>query len=221
MRRIRPMSLCGLLAGVVFTATWIAGTLAQDRYSVRREDVSALAARTADEAWIVIAGLVITGALTAAFAPALHLAIAGGQGSKIGPALVAFAGLGIAGLGLLRNDCSSQTPACEARVDAEDVSWEHLAHDALSIPVFALAVVTPVVLARRLRADPRWFSFAPWSLATAALLAALFLVGGLEAIPGWHGLVQRVAVSLAFVWLGAAALRARAVLGEPSSAAMR
>jgi hypothetical protein len=192
----------------VFTVAWVAGTLAQDGYSARREDVSALAARTADAPWIVIAGLVVTGALVVAFAPALHVAVGRGRGSRLGPALVALAGIGIAGLGLLRNDCSTLTPACEARVDAGDVSWQHMTHDVLSVPTLALAVITPVVLARRFRADPLWASFAPWSLAAAAALAILLLLGGIEAIPGWDGLLQRAAVSVAFVWLGAAALRA-------------
>src|SRR5262249_26273374 len=160
--------LCGLLAPVVFTAAWVAGTLVQDRYSARREDVSALAARTADDAWIVITGLVLTGALTAAFAPALHRAVAAGRGSGLGPALVALGGIGIVGLGLLRNDCSSLRPACEARVNAGDVSWQHTAHDTLSGPVFVLAVAAPAVLALRFRADPLWKRFAPWSLATSA-----------------------------------------------------
>jgi hypothetical protein len=208
----RALALCGLAAPVVFTAAWIAGTLAQGDYSARREDVSALAARTAERPWIVIAGLVLTGVLTAAFAPALHFAVHGGRGSQVGPALVGLAGVGIVGLGVLRNDCSTATPACEARIEAGDVSWEHLAHDALSIPVFALAVVTPIVMTRRFRADPQWSWFARWSLPIAAALALLFLLGGLEVIPGSRGVVQRVAVSLAFLWLAAAAVRARKAL---------
>jgi Protein of unknown function (DUF998) len=211
---LRALALCGLAAPVVFTAAWIAGTLAQDDYSARREDVSALAARTAEHPWIVIAGLVLTGVLTAAFAPALHFAVHGGRGSQVGPALVGLAGVGIVGLGVLRNDCSTLTSACEARVEAGDVSWQHLAHDALSIPVFAIAVIGPIVLARRFRADPQWASFVPWSLVTAAALALLFLLAGVEAIPDSRGLVQRVAVSLAFLWLAAAAVRARLCLAR-------
>jgi hypothetical protein len=211
---IRALALCGLLAPVVFTAAWVAGTLAQDGYSARREDVSALAARTADDAWIVIAGLVATGLLTAAFAPALHLAVGAGRGSTLGPALVALGGIGIIGLGLLRNDCSSLTPTCRARVDAGDVSWQHTAHNALSGPVFALAVLAPAILTLRFRADPRWRNLVPWSLAISAVLGALFVIGGLEAVPGWDGFIQRVAVSLALIWLGAAAVRAFATLAE-------
>ena len=211
---LRALALCGLAAPVVFTVAWIAGTLAQDGYSARREDVSALAAQTADAAWIVITGLVLTGALTAAFAPALHVAVCGGRGSRIGPVLVALAGLGVMGLGLLRNDCSTLTSACKARVETGDVSWQHVAHDALSIPVFALAVIAPIVMAPRFRADPKWASFASWSLVTAAALTLLFLLAGIEAIPGWGGLVQRVAVSLAFLWLAAAAVRACVALAK-------
>jgi len=210
----RALALCGVAAPVVFTAAWVAGTLAQERYSPRREDVSALAARTADHPWIVISGLVITGALTAAFAPALHEAVGGGDGSRIGPVLVALAGVGVVGLAVLRNDCSTETTACEVRIDAGTVSWQHLAHDALSIPVFALAVLIPIVMTPRFRADPQWAVFARWSFATAAALALLFLLGGVEAIPGWRGVVQRVAVSLAFLWLATAAVRARLCLGR-------
>jgi hypothetical protein len=215
----RALALCGLAAPFVFTAAWVAGTLAQDSYSARREDVSALAAQTADAAWLVIAGLVLTGALTAAFAPALHIAVCGGRGSRLGPVLVALAGLGVIGLGLLRNDCSTATSACDGRVEAGDVSWQHLAHDALSIPVFAIAVIAPIVLARRFRADPQWTSFVPWSVVTAAALALLFLLAGVEAIPGWRGLVQRVAVTLAFLWLAVAAVRARVALARAAEIA--
>jgi hypothetical protein len=209
---MRALALCGVVAPVVFTAAWVAGTLVQDGYSPVREDLSALAARTADHAWIAVAGLVVTGVLTALFAPALHAAVGGGRGSRLGPALVALGGIGIVGLGLLRNDCSSLTPACEARVDAGDVSWEHTAHAVLSAPVFAFAVLAPFVLVRRFRADPVWAPFAPWSLAASVVLAALFILGGVEAVPGWDGLLQRLAVSLALLWLGASALRARAAL---------
>jgi hypothetical protein len=38
------------------------------------------------------------------------------------------------------------------------------------------------------------------------VLAGLFALGGLEPAPSWNGLVQRVAVSAAFVWLEVVAL---------------
>jgi hypothetical membrane protein len=76
----------------------------------------------------MMAGLVTTGLLVAAFAVGLHRGVR--RGSTAGPALIMLSGLGIVALGILRNDCSSLTEACEARVEAGEVSWQHTAWDA-------------------------------------------------------------------------------------------
>lgn len=200
----RLLAGCGALAPVIFTATWVVAGFVQDGYNARREDISALAARSAEHPWLMIAGLVTTGLLIAAFAVALHRGVR--RGSVAGPALVALCGLGMVALGLLRNDCSSLTEECEARVEAGDVSWQHRAHELVSVPVFAAAVAAPVVLALRFRADAGWRALAPFSAAAAPALAALFALGGLEPAPSWNGVIQRVAVSAVLVWLEVAAL---------------
>jgi hypothetical protein len=110
-------------------------------------------------------------------------------------------------LGLLRNDCSTETEACEARIAAGASSWHHHVHDVLSGPIFAAAVIAPLLLARALRGDARLHALAPYSLGTAVALAVLFALGGLDAAPGWDGAVQRGAVSLAMLWLEVVALR--------------
>jgi hypothetical protein len=42
---------------IAFTTAWLLGWLDQDKYSVRQEDISALAAMDAQHAWIMITGL--------------------------------------------------------------------------------------------------------------------------------------------------------------------
>jgi hypothetical protein len=200
----RLLAACGALAPVIFTTAWVVAGVVQDGYSARREDISALAARSAGHPWLMIAALVTTGLLIAAFALALDRGVR--RGSVAGPALVAICGLGMVALGLLRNDCSSLTVECEARIDAGEVSWQHTAHDLVSAPVIAAAVAAPLVLALRFRADVSWRSLAPYSAAAAPALAALFALGGLELAPTWNGVLQRVAVSVALLWLEVAAL---------------
>jgi tRNA (cmo5U34)-methyltransferase len=153
----------------------------------------------------MIVSLVSTGLLVAAFAFALDRGVR--RGSVAGPVLIALCGLGMVALGLLRNDCSSLTDACERRVEAGEVSWQHTAHDVVSVPVFAAAVAAPVLLALRFRADPGWRSLAPFSAGAAVVVAALFALGGLEPAASWNGVIQRVAVSAALVWLEVVALR--------------
>ncbi len=208
--------LCGVVAPIPLTAAWIAGGLVQERYSLRREDVSALAAETADHPWIVIVGLAVSGLLTVAFAAGLWRR----QGWRLGPALLGFVGLGMVGLAALRNDCSSLTEACRARVEAGEVSWHHLAHDALSVPVIGAAVLAPAVFALSPRGGLRSRRARAASLATAAALAVLFSLGGTEAIAGWEGALQRAGISLAFLWLAllaAQAARMRLAGFEPAA----
>ena len=192
---------------MVFTGAWILAGLVQEGYSARREDISALAALDAESAWVMIAGLIAAGLLTLAFAAGLRAELGPGLGSSLGCGLVALTGAGLAGLGLLRNDCSSVTGACETRVELGEVSWQHSAHDIFSAPVFAAAVVAPLVLGLRFRSEPRWRRLSPLLLAAAPVLAVLFALGGVEAIPGWAGVVQRAAASVAFLCLEAMALQ--------------
>ena len=199
----RALLLCGALAPLIFTSAWIIGTLFQKGYSIRREDISALAALDAEHPWIMIAGFALSGALTTAFAVAVCSCL---PRSRVASALVALAGLGMIALGLLRNDCSTETEACKARITAGEVSWHHDAHDALSAPVFAAAVVAPLLLAPRFGRELRSKALAAYSLVTVAALAALFALGGLDAVPGWDGAVQRAGVLLALLWLEVVAL---------------
>jgi hypothetical protein len=199
-------AICGSLAPVVFTAAWVIGGLLQDGYSARREDISALAAVDAERAWVMIIGLVVAGLLTLVFATGLRAELGAGLSTSFGCALVAFVGVGLLGLGLLRNDCSSVTDACRSRVEAGEVSWQHTAHDVLSAPVLAAAVVAPLVLGLRFGKERRWRLLAPLSFGAAVLLAVLFSLGGTDAIPGWDGAIQRSGASVAFLWLELAAL---------------
>jgi hypothetical protein len=200
----RGLTLCGAVAPVVFTAAWVTAGLVQKGYSVWQEDISALAALDAEHPWIMIDGLAAAGSLTIAFAAGLSYRI---PRSRTASALVALAGLGLIALAFLRNDCSAQTDPCKDRIAAGAVSWHHHAHDVLSGPVFAAAVVAPLLLAARFRADDRVKALAPYSIATAAVVAVIFAVGGLDAFPAWDGVVQRAGVSVAFLWMELTALR--------------
>jgi hypothetical membrane protein len=109
---------------IAFTAAWLLGGLVQDEYSVRQEDISALAAMDAQYAWIMITGFVVLGVGTVALAAGLASTLRY-PSAVIGSVLLMIAGIGLAVAGLARNDCSSELPACAARADAGEVSWHH------------------------------------------------------------------------------------------------
>jgi hypothetical membrane protein len=223
MRTVDTRLLLGRLAvmgPIAFTSAWIVGAVVQDEYSVRREDISALAALDAQYAWIMITGFVLLGvgmvALGAGLAGALK-----GRSATVGSILVAVAGVGIIVAGLARNDCSSQLDACVDRVDTGDVSWHHATHDLVRLVVFLALVAAQLVLARAFRGDQSWRDLRTYSLITA-VLGFVLLVGFITGVAGsWNGLLQRVFVTVLFFWiavLGARLIRlSRAKSAQPAT----
>jgi hypothetical membrane protein len=222
MRKVDSHLLLGRLAvmgPIAFTIAWIVGAVVQDEYSVRREDISALAALDAQNAWIMITGFLLLGAGIVALGAGLAGALKG-RPATVGSILVVVAGVGIIVAGLARNDCSSELEACANRADA-DVSWHHATHDLVSLVVFLALVAASLLLARAFRGDQSWRDLRPYSLITAVLglvLLVLFITG---VAGSWNGLLQRVFVTVLFLWiavLGARLIRlSRAQSAEPAT----
>ena len=209
-----------MMGPIAFTIAWIVGAVVQDEYSLRREDISGLAALDAQYAWIMISGFVLLGvgmvALGAGLAGALR-----GRPARVGSILVVVAGVGIIVAGLARNDCSSQLDACVDRADAGDVSWHHVTHDLVSLVVFLALVAAALVLARAFRGAPSWRDLRSYCLITA-VVGFVLLVGFITGVAGaWNGLLQRVFVTVLFVWiavLGARLIRlSRAQSAQPTT----
>ena len=197
----RVLGWCAIAGAVLFTVAWLIAWWAQDDYSPRREDISALAALDAQHAWIMIAGIIALGLGLVALGLGLVGAIRDGRSATIGSILLVLAGLNFAAAGMARNDCSSELQACKERVDSGDVSWHHMVHDVVGVAVFLVLVVAPLVLARAFGADGRWSDLRRYSLTTGGLAFVLLLVFGAEALDGWNGLVQRVLIAVPLVWI--------------------
>jgi hypothetical membrane protein len=191
---------------IAFTAAWLLGGLVQDEYSVRQEDISALAAMDAQYAWIMITGFVVLGVGTVALAAGLASTLRY-PSAVIGSVLLMIAGIGLAVAGLARNDCSSELPACAARADASEVSWHHQVHDNVSLIIFLALIAAPLVFARAFGRDDRWRPLRSYSILTGLLgfaLLALYMIGSAGT---WNGLVQRVFVSVLFLWIAVLGFR--------------
>jgi hypothetical membrane protein len=191
---------------IAFTVAWLMGGFAQDEYSVRREDISALAALDAQNVWIMITGFLLLGAGTVALAAGLAGTLKG-RPAVIGSILVLIAGVCIAVAGLARNDCSSELAACADRVDAGDVSWHHAVHDMVSLVIFLALVAASLVLARAFRRDERWRDLRIYSIVTGLLGFVLLILYVTEAAGSWNGLLQRLFVSVLFLWIAVLGFR--------------
>jgi hypothetical membrane protein len=191
---------------IAFTLAWLIGGLVQDEYSLRREEISALAATDAQYAWIMIIGFVLLGAGTVALAAGLASTLRY-RSTVIGSILLMIAGVGLVVAGLARTDCSEKLPTCVARIDAGEVSWHHQVHDNVSVIVFLTLIAAPLVFARVFGRDDSWRPLRTYSIVTGVLGFALLVLYVIASAGTWNGLAQRTFVSALFLWIAVVGFR--------------
>jgi hypothetical membrane protein len=200
-RRDRMWLVAGTMAGVTgpaaFTAAWIIASLRQPGYPFTQIQISGLAAAGARDPWIMTAGFLVLGGSLIVFGLALRRQLGDSRPAGPGPVLIQVAGaLTLAG-GLLHRDHMLLTTGPE--------SWHNHAHNVVSAVLYLLLIAVPLILAWRLRQDPRWRPVAGL-LAVAALASAVILavfVSGAAA--PWDGTLQRLGLSLPLAGLVAVA----------------
>ena len=200
------LGLLSMAGPIGFTIAWIIGGLIQDEYSLRLEDISALAAMDAQYAWIMITGFVLLGVGTVALAVGLVSTLRYAS-AVIGSVLLMVAGIGLVVVGLARNDCSTELPACAARVDAGEVSLHHQVHDNVSLIMFLALIAAALVCARAFGRDDHWRHLRVYSVATGVFGFALLVLYVIEPAVTWNGFVQRIFVSVLFVWIAIVGFR--------------
>jgi hypothetical protein len=203
-RRPRPAGRLTEVAatGVVgfFLAALIAG-LATPGYSARHEAVSALAARDALWAPVMIAGFLLLAVGLAATGAALWrlLPVRAGRAAAV---LVGLTAALMATAGLARQDCSDRLPTCVDFGEATGASGSYWVHQYASLLGFLLLVVGLFLLARGVRRT----GLAPELVlparlvAVTSLLLTVAVVVGPPPVPAAYGWVQRVLLLLLLGW---------------------
>ncbi len=223
IRRLATAAIAGQLVWLAFLAL---GGVFEPGYSEIRDAVSFLGARDAAHPWFFDAVVAISGLSVLALAAGLVLDGPRGLRGRLGPALIAIAGLAQILDGFpFPADCRQTIDAgCHARELAGDVSWQHVAHGwtyffgatALLLSVFAMAW--------RFHGDERWgrsdlLAFGS-GLAGLAIFGRLFFATG-NGAHGHYGLVQRLALTAGMVWVVALALGLLAIYGHSHDLAFR
>ena len=130
----RRLLRCGMWAGPVFTATFLAEGAARDGYRPLRHPVSSLA--LGPRGWIQTANFAVTGVLCLAGAVGLRLTSDRLAGGRAGPILVAAAGAGLIGSAAFPTDPVGGYPPGTPDLPAR-FSHAGTAHNLAAIPVFA------------------------------------------------------------------------------------
>ena len=205
--RTSALALAGLIGPIWFTTLVVLQGFLQPDYSHVRMPISALAAWPTG--WIQSANFYVTGALTIAFASALHRGVRPTQRGGVGTTFLGLGGVGIVLAGLFPWKMVDGVPT------------ETPPHVVGAIMAFACTGVGVIALSRRMRADRHWRDLATYTLWSGIAVLVLFVAVGFFAIGDgtplhpWAGLLQRVLCAVWFTWLIAAAVRLRAVSREP------
>ena len=125
-------------------------------------------------------------------------------GAGLAPRLIQGAGLLTIAAGLLRRDRMLLTPG--------SVSWHNHAHDLVSAVIYLDLVAAQVLLAWRFGRDPAgleptWRSWRPWLLASGLATGAVLIAFAAVTPAATAGVLQRVAVTIPLVAIGAVAAR--------------
>src|SRR5215471_5277463 len=179
----------GIAGPLLFTAAWVVSSLRQAGHPVAGVQLSGLAAQDARDPQVMIAAFVVLGACSIGFGAALRKATAPGSA---GPWLVMVAGAAAVAAGVFRRDHMLLTGPGFA-----GESWHNQVHDVASGIAYAAMLAAPLVLGRRLRADPDWAVVCRPVQVLALASAVALAVFASQAVQPWNGVLQRAAVTLA------------------------
>ena len=208
----RRLLQCGVVAGPLFVATFLAEGAVRSDYDALRHPVSSLA--LGPRAWVQVANFVVAGILYFAYAVGLSRAPRTLVRTRVGPILVGAAAVGLIGAGVFATDpVSGYPPGTPDALTGHTTSGA--LHDLFLAPTFLALPAAALVFAWSFRRDDRRWA---WYSAGSALV--LLIVFGLASaafsqVPSLvdrGGLFQRVAVSTGFAWLTALALRTLATV---------
>jgi uncharacterized protein DUF998 len=214
----RRLLRCGMWAGPVFTATFVAEGAVRDGYQSMCLPVSSLA--LGPRGWIQTANFTVAGVLCLAGAAGLRLASDRLASSRTGPVMVAAAGVGLLGSAAFRTDPVGGYPPGTPDVPA-GFSRTGGAHNLAAVPVFLGLSTAAAAYGRRSwqAGQPRFAVYCAATAVTIPVTAALAGAGFGQSswLGSYGGLFQRASIIAGFGWLTAASARAlRRVPADPA-----
>ena len=203
----RGLLRCGMWAGPVFAATFLAEGAVRHGYQPLHHPVSSLA--LGPRGWTQTANFAVTGALCLAGAAGLRLAGDHVADSRTGPIMVAAAGAGLIGSAAFRTDPVGGYPPGTPDMPVE-ASRAGTAHTLAAVPVFFGLPAAAACYGWR-AGQPR--GFAIYCAATAVTMPVTMVLAGAgfgqsSRLGGYGGLLQRAGIITGFAWLTTVSARA-------------
>jgi len=190
------LAICGIVGPVLYTIVLVTLGLLRPGYNHVTQSMSELGELGGPNAIIMnIAGFILLGLMMIAFAFGLHRGIGEGEGSKIGPVLVAVSGVALVITGIFPCD-----PGCV------DVSIVGSTHSVFAVIAAFALTFAPLAIFQTLKKDNRWHSYLAYSLVTTVVALVLSAVYGFNVSEQWKGLLQRISMGVPLLCVEAAAI---------------
>lgn len=216
----RRLLRCGVWAGPVYAATFLAQGAVRDGYQPLRHPVSSLA--LGPRGWVQTANFAVTGGLCLAGGAGLRLAADRLAGSRTGSAMVAAAGAGLIGAAVFRTDPVGGYPPGTPELPTR-LSRAGTVHNLTAVPfVLGFPVAAACYGWRSWRAGqpPGFAGYCAATAVTIPVTAALAGAGFGQStrLGGYGGLFQRVGIIAGFAWLTVVSARHSSALPAPPTA---
>lgn len=193
-----PLLVGGIVAAVTFNLVWLIAGARRDDYRPVYHPISALS--LGPGGWVQATSFVAAGLLLIGLAVGVHAA---GSGLTVA-VLIAVAGVGLVGAGVLPMDPMRGYPPGAIEGDPDGYSWRHRWHDYASITVFLAIPAAAIVSGVQMGGWWRWYSIA-MAIVTLGLFG-WFAVAYERDTPR-SGLIQRSFVLVFWTWIASLAIR--------------
>jgi hypothetical protein len=191
----RALLTGGVIGPVLFVVVFLIEGWTRSGYDPMTMFVSLLS--LSDQGWQQVANFVVSGTLIFGGAVGLRMVVREGQGSRWGPILIGFAGVGLVVGGIFVTDpCCGYPPGTPAGMPSS-YSWHGTIHDIAALSVFGGLAAAMVVVARRFVGEgSRWALYS-----RASAVGELVFLFAAFVFTDVTGLLQRVAALLALGWV--------------------
>jgi len=194
----RLLSICGIVGPISYTVVVMILAFLRPEYSHITHNLSELGEAGGQNAIVMnTTGIALPGILMIAFALGFHRGIAGGEGSKIGPALLALSGAAWVMTAVFPRD----DPACTG------VSMVGIMHSVFTIVSALAMILAPLTLSPRLKSDNLWQDCQYYSLVSVIVAGVISAVYGLRILDQWEGALQRILMGVLLLWVEVMAIR--------------
>ncbi|WP_160160927.1 DUF998 domain-containing protein [Actinomadura sp. K4S16] len=195
--RTRVLLLAGL-GPALYVVVLLLDSLTRPGYDALDHFGSELA--NGDRGWLMIANFVLAGTLTICFAFGLRTVLRPGRGALAAPVLVGLFGLGLVVAGVFVADPKPGYPAGSA--GTANPTLHSQIHDANLFPTWGVMTIAILVLAARFATEKQWgwmwYSIVSAVAAMATLLVAVALYDADTQTGSYHGLWQRISITIGF-----------------------